>query len=162
MNAAAEAMPPLPTTHPLEHSWTLWLDHPIKNSNKAWRRQINTFSTVEDLWSVYKVKHSPSNLGFESLYCFKHGIEPKREHPICAKGGKWTVTYSHNNDDFWLYTMLAMIGEQFHYGDEICGAVVNIRETHEEIALWTKNAANEDFQDDAKKFGRGAKYRYTV
>ncbi|KAG6419294.1 hypothetical protein SASPL_121510 [Salvia splendens] len=168
-NAAAEAMPTLPLRHPLEHSWTFWLDHPIKNSkDKAWRGQINTFSTVEDFWR----------------------IEPKWEHPICAKGGKWTVTYSHNCDDFWLDTMLAMIGEQFHYGDEICGAVVNITETHEKIALWTKNAANEDFQydssvqlsigrewkkhldynetigyivhDDAKKLGRGAKNRYTV
>lgn len=36
-----------------------------------------------------------------------------------------------------------MIGEQFDHGDEICGAVVNVRNRQEKIALWTKNAANE-------------------
>lgn len=39
-----------------------------------------------------------------------------------------------------------MIGHQFDYGDEICGAVVNVRPRIEKIALWTKNAANEAAQ----------------
>lgn len=39
-----------------------------------------------------------------------------------------------------------MIGEQFDHGDEICGAVVNVRSRQEKIALWTKNAANEAAQ----------------
>lgn len=36
-----------------------------------------------------------------------------------------------------------MIGEQFDHGDEICGAVVNVRPKQEKIAIWTKNASNE-------------------
>lgn len=39
-----------------------------------------------------------------------------------------------------------MIGEQFDYGDEICGAVVSVRGKQEKVALWTKNAANETAQ----------------
>lgn len=39
-----------------------------------------------------------------------------------------------------------MIGEQFDHGDEICGAVVNVRKTQERISIWTKNAANEAAQ----------------
>lgn len=39
-----------------------------------------------------------------------------------------------------------MIGHQFDHGDEICGAVVNVRGKAEKIALWTKNAANETAQ----------------
>ena len=39
-----------------------------------------------------------------------------------------------------------MIGEQFDYGDEICGAVVGVRGKLERIAIWTKNAANEAAQ----------------
>lgn len=39
-----------------------------------------------------------------------------------------------------------MIGEQFDHGDEICGAVVNVRGKHEKISLWTKNASNEAAQ----------------
>lgn len=39
-----------------------------------------------------------------------------------------------------------MIGEQFDHGDEICGAVVNVRSKQEKISIWTKNAANEAAQ----------------
>lgn len=39
-----------------------------------------------------------------------------------------------------------MIGEQFDHGDEICGAVINVRTRQEKIALWTKNASNEAAQ----------------
>ncbi|XVF25557.1 hypothetical protein REPUB_Repub13aG0222200 [Reevesia pubescens] len=76
------------------------------------------------------------------------------------------------------------MGEQFEYGDEICGAVVSVRTRQDKIAMWTKNAANETaqisigkqwkelldynesigfiFHEDAKKLDRGAKNRYTV
>lgn len=39
-----------------------------------------------------------------------------------------------------------MIGEQFDHGDEICGAVVNVRNRQEKISIWTKNAINEAAQ----------------
>lgn len=39
-----------------------------------------------------------------------------------------------------------MIGEQFDFGDEICGVVVNVRGKQERIAIWTKNASNEAAQ----------------
>jgi translation initiation factor 4E len=41
---------------------------------------------------------------------------------------------------------LALIGEQFDHGDEICGAVVSVRARQEKIAIWTKNASNEAAQ----------------
>ena len=79
-----------------------------------------------------------------------------------------------------------MIGEQFCEADEICGAVVSVRQKQHRIALWTKTAANESDQisigkhlrcilevsenekigymvhDDAIKLERKAKDRYTV
>ena len=42
--------------------------------------------------------------------------------------------------------LLALIGEQFDSGDEICGAVVNVRARQEKISIWTKNASNEAAQ----------------
>lgn len=39
-----------------------------------------------------------------------------------------------------------MIGEQFDCGDEICGAVVNVRSGQDKISIWTKNASNEAAQ----------------
>lgn len=43
------------------------------------------------------------------------------------------------------HQLLALIGEQFDHGDEICGAVVNVR-GRDRISLWTKNASNEAVQ----------------
>lgn len=44
------------------------------------------------------------------------------------------------------FQLLAMIGEQFDHGDEICGAVVNVRARQDKISIWTKNATNEAAQ----------------
>nr|QQJ42043.1 eukaryotic translation initiation factor 4E [Saccharum hybrid cultivar] len=182
--------PALPATHPLEHSWTFWFDNPQGRSKQAaWGssiRPIHTFSTVEDFWGLYDNIHHPSKLAMGAdFHCFKNKIEPKWEDPICANGGKWTISCGRGKSDTpWLHTLLAMIGEQFDCGDEICGAVVSVRGKQERIAIWTKNAANEAAQisigkqwkefldykdsigfivhDDAKKADKGPRNRYTV
>nr|AFK47843.1 unknown [Lotus japonicus] len=138
--------------HPLENSWTFWFDNPSNKSKQAaWGsaiRPIYTFSTVEEFWSLYNNVHHPSKLAIGAdFHCFKQKIEPKWEDPICANGGKWTMAFPKGKSDTsWLYTLLAMIGEQFDHGDEICGAVVNVRRAQEKISIWTKNAANEAAQ----------------
>ncbi|XP_020590279.1 eukaryotic translation initiation factor 4E-1-like isoform X1 [Phalaenopsis equestris] len=176
--------------HPLQHSWTFWFDNPsAKSKQAAWGnsiRPIHTFDSVEDFWSLYNNINRPSKLVVGAdFYCFKYPIEPKWEDPICANGGKWTITCARGKSDtVWLYTLLAMVGEQFDNGDEICGAVVNVRARQERIALWTKNASNEAAQmiigrqwkelmdynesigfishDDAKRLDRAARNKYTV
>ncbi|OVA18938.1 Translation Initiation factor eIF- 4e [Macleaya cordata] len=176
--------------HLLEHSWTFWFNNPsAKSKQAAWGssiRPVHTFGTVEEFWGLYNNIHHPSKLlAGADFHCFKHKIEPKWEDPICANGGKWTISFPRGKSDTsWLYTLLAMIGEQFDNGDEICGAVVNVRAKQEKIAIWTKNASNESAQlsigrqwkefldyndsigfivhDDAIKFDRFAKNRYTI
>ncbi|XP_030462078.2 eukaryotic translation initiation factor 4E-2-like [Syzygium oleosum] len=176
--------------HPLEHSWTFWFDSPgTKSSQAAWGssiRPVYTFSTIEEFWSVYNNLHQPSKLVVGAdLHCFKNKVEPKWEDPVCANGGKWTVTFSRGRSDTsWLYTLLAMVGEQFDHGEEICGAVVSVRAKQDKIALWTRNASDEAaqmsigkqwkefldcsqnagfiFHEDAKKLDRAAKNRYTA
>ena len=39
-----------------------------------------------------------------------------------------------------------MIGEQFEDGNEICGAVVSVRQRQDRIAIWTRTATNEETQ----------------
>ncbi|VVB12642.1 unnamed protein product [Arabis nemorensis] len=179
----------VPESHPLEHSWTFWFDNPsVKLKQTTWGsslRSVFTFSTVEEFWSLYNNMRHPSKLALGAdFYCFKHNIEPKWEDPICANGGKWTMTFpKEKSDKCWLYTLLALIGEQFDHGDEICGAVVNIRK-QERISIWTKNASNEAAQvsigkqwkefldynnnigfiihEDAMKLDRNAKNAYTA
>ncbi|CAK7350320.1 unnamed protein product [Dovyalis caffra] len=177
-------------SHPLEHQWTFWFDNPSAKSKQAtWgsaMRSIFTFATVEEFWSVYNNIHHPSMLAVGAdFHCFKDKIEPKWEDPVCVNGGKWTVIFPKGKSDTsWLNTLLAMIGEQFDHGDEICGAVVSVRAKQDKIALWTKNASNEAaqlsigkqwkefldyngpmgfiFHDDAKKLERAAKNRYSI
>lgn len=95
--------------------------------------------------SVYNNIHHPSKLAVGAdFHCFKNKIEPKWEDHVCSNRGNWTACFSRGKSDAsWLYTLLAMVGEQFDYGDEICGAVGSVRTKQEKIALWTKNAANE-------------------
>ncbi|KAJ6318795.1 hypothetical protein OIU76_014196, partial [Salix suchowensis] len=94
---------------------------------------------------VFKPSKLPGNADF---HLFKDGIEPKWEDPVCASGGKWSVTSSRkdNLDTMWLETMMALIGEQFDEADEICGVVASVRQRQDKLALWTKAAANEAAQ----------------
>ncbi|KAJ8761977.1 hypothetical protein K2173_006579 [Erythroxylum novogranatense] len=174
--------------YPLEHRWTFWFNN-RKSKRPTWgssMRSIYTFSSAEEFWSVYNNIPHPSKLPAPAdFHCFKYNIEPKWEDPVCANGGKWTLTFQKEKcDNSWLYTLLAMIGEQFDYGDEICGAVVSVRVRQDKIALWTKNASNEAaqlsigrqwkeflncnepmrfmFHEDAQKHGRAAKNRYVI
>ncbi|KAF8045171.1 hypothetical protein N665_5502s0002 [Sinapis alba] len=174
--------PAVPESHPLEHSWTFWFDNPtVKSKQTTWGsslRSMFTFSTAEEFWSLYNNMRHPSKLANGAdLYCFKHNIEPKWEDPICANGGKWTMNFSRGE-------LLALIGEQFDHGDEICGAALYIRGKQERVSIWTKNASNEAAQvsigrqwkefldynssigfiihEDAKKLNRNAKSAYTT
>ncbi|CAD5314006.1 unnamed protein product [Arabidopsis thaliana] len=137
-------------------------------------------------FSLYNNIHPPTKwVSGSDLYCFKDKIEPKWEDPICANGGKWTMFFPRATlESNWLNTLLALVGEQFDQGDEICGAVLNFRTRGDRISLWTKKAANEEAQlsigkqwkellgyndtigfivhEDAKTLDRDAKRRYTV
>jgi len=142
--------------HPLQNRWTWWYDNPgKKTSQSSWGeylKPIMSFDTVEDFWRLYNNIYPPSQLVSGSDYhLFKEGIEPKWEDPLNEKGGKWVVTLPNKNrketsDKMWLYLVLACIGEGFalNANDEICGCVISIRKTQDKIALWTKNANNDE------------------
>lgn len=41
--------------------------------------------------------------------------------------------------------LLCLIGEMFdEYSDEVCGAVINIRTKGDKIAIWTREAENQE------------------
>ncbi|KAI9386712.1 hypothetical protein POPTR_010G066700v4 [Populus trichocarpa] len=180
-----------PLPHKLERKWTFWFDNQSKpNQGAAWGtslRKIFSFDTVEEFWCLYEQIFKPSKLPVNAdFHLFRAGIEPKWEDPVCATGGKWSVTSSGkaNLDTMWLETLMALIGEQFDEADEICGVVASVRrQRQDKLALWTKTAANEavqmsigrkwkevidvtnkitySFHDDSKR-ERNAKSRYNV
>lgn len=192
---AAGGEPDMSKPHPLEHGWTLWFDNPNgRQKQTMWGqtlRSVYTFRTIEDFWCLYNNIVQPSRLVHGAdFHVFKDGIEPKWEDPNCASGGEWRAPVPKGDkkalDTYWLHTVLAMIGEQFTEGHEVCGAVVSVRKNQDRVALWTRTASNEAVQisignslkqildmpssnrleftafTDAKNFDRKARARYSA
>ncbi|KAM7259898.1 hypothetical protein ACFE04_015639 [Oxalis oulophora] len=139
----------------LERKWTFWYDNqskPKQGTAAAWGsslRSVYTFETVQEFWALHDQIFKPGKLPPSTdFHLFKTGVEPKWEDPECANGGKWSVTCKGKAqlDSMWLETLMALIGEQFDEADDICGVVASVRQRHDKLALWTKNATNEAAQ----------------
>jgi translation initiation factor 4E len=75
------------------------------------------------------------------IHVFKMGIKPMWEDEANKNGGKWIVRLRKEiSSRSWENLLLAMLGEQFIVGDEICGAVISIRPTEDIISIWNKTA----------------------
>ncbi|XP_023216241.1 eukaryotic translation initiation factor 4E-like [Centruroides sculpturatus] len=138
--------------HPLEYKWCFWY---YKNDKfKLWEEnliKIASFDTVEDFWALYNHIERPSKLSTGCDYAvFKEGIKPMWEDEKNQAGGRWVVNVAKHLrttdlDNYWLETLLCMIGEMFDdYNDEICGVVVQIRARVDRIGLWTSNIENKE------------------
>ncbi|KAJ4918048.1 hypothetical protein JOQ06_011195, partial [Pogonophryne albipinna] len=56
-------------------------------------------------------------------------------------GGKWIIRLRKGlASRFWENIVLAMVGEQFMVGEEICGAVVSIRFQEDILSIWNKTS----------------------
>nr|XP_014332724.1 PREDICTED: eukaryotic translation initiation factor 4E type 1B [Bos mutus] len=121
-----------PDLHPLLNRWALWF---FKNDrSRAWQNnlhRVTKFNTVEDFWAIYNNIQLASKLSSGCDYAlFKDGIKPMWED-------------SRNN--LWLETLLCLIGESFgEHSQEVCGAVINIRAKGDKIAVWTREAENQE------------------
>lgn len=153
--------------HPLQHSWTLWY---YKNDrSKSWEdnlREVVTFNSVEDFWSVYNHIELASRLGPNCDYSiFKEDIKPMWEDKANMNGGRWLINLDKKHrsiylDTFWLEVLLCLIGscprtllslsatdffsnpgESFgEDGHIVNGAVVSIRNRGDKIGVWLGNA----------------------
>jgi translation initiation factor 4E len=92
-------------------------------------KQVGTFSTVEQFWNFYVHMAKPHELnGHADIHLFKDGIKPLWEDDANKNGGKWIVRLRKGlASRCWENLILAILGEQFMVGEEICGAVVSIR-----------------------------------
>ncbi|KAI8335661.1 translation initiation factor eIF 4e-like domain-containing protein [Choanephora cucurbitarum] len=140
--------------HPLKNTWTLWFDNPGKKASaQSWAdnlKEIITMDTVEDFWSTFnnvaKVNHLSPNSNY---HLFKQGVRPEWEDESNAKGGKFGIQFPKNKagdaiNEYWMYLLLAVIGEQFATDDEVCGAVISVRKSFYRIALWIKTSDDEE------------------
>jgi translation initiation factor 4E len=133
------------SNNPLEYAYSFWFSkRPGKGSSVAISnpsnsnsninydanlRLVGTFNTVEKFWSYYAHMTRPHDLlGHADIHLFKDGIRPLWEDDANKNGGKWIVRLKKGlANRCWENLILALLGEQFMVGEEICGAVVSVR-----------------------------------
>ncbi|KAK7111730.1 eukaryotic translation initiation factor 4E-1A-like isoform X2 [Littorina saxatilis] len=153
--------------HPLQNRWAMWF---FKNDKaKDWcdnLRVITTFSTVEDFWALYNHIQRASKLPSGCDYSvFKDGIQPMWEDEQNKRGGRWLVNMNknqrhHDLDNVWQEMLLCLIGEAFEeQSDDVCGAVVNIRNKGDKLGIWTRDFNR---QDSILKIGRTLRERMNM
>ncbi|XP_055601934.1 eukaryotic translation initiation factor 4E-like [Uranotaenia lowii] len=126
--------------HPLHFQWTLGYQEPDKN--KSWGdnlKEAATVGTVEDFRKLYNHIKSPSDLKTGCDYSpFKQGLRPMWEDEKNFRGGQWVIN----------------VGEVFDNPEEICGAVVNVPQKMDKIAIWTSTVMNRDAPMQEKAISR--------
>ncbi|KAK3094739.1 hypothetical protein FSP39_005620 [Pinctada imbricata] len=139
---------PGPGEHPLQFNYALWFSRksPGKHSTQTSYDQnlklVGTFASVEQFWKYYAHLVRPSDLtGHSDYHLFKEGIRPMWEDTANNRGGKWIVRLKKGlASRCWENLILAMLGEQFMVGEEICGAVISIRYQEDILSLWNRTA----------------------
>ena len=139
----------------LNAKWTMWFDNPkFSDPKKDWKDNLakcGSFDTIEAFWRIYNNLKPSSMLSVNSNYhVFREGVIPMWEDPSNKDGGKFVLTIPKKDskmgrgDEWWLYTVLAIIGETLDMdGDEVCGAVVSIRKNQDRVALWLRSCDKE-------------------
>ncbi|XP_015605883.1 eukaryotic translation initiation factor 4E-1A isoform X2 [Cephus cinctus] len=166
--ANLEEFPPeLLIKHPLQNTWTLWYYE--NDRTKNWeqnQREITSFDTAEDFWSLYNHIKAASELRQGCDYSmFKQGIRPMWEDDANKNGGRWLINLEKKQrvtdlDHFWLEILLCMIGEAFNeYSDDVCGAVVNVRPKGDKLGVWTADC---DRSQSVIEIGRKLKERLRI
>ncbi|KAE8099699.1 hypothetical protein FH972_017656 [Carpinus fangiana] len=107
-------------------------------------KKIVDFSTVEGFWVCYCHLARPSSLPSPTdLHIFKEGIRPLWEDSANCNGGKWIIRFKKVvSGRFWEDLVLALVGDQLDYGDNICGAVLSIRFNEDILSVWNRNASD--------------------
>jgi translation initiation factor 4E len=101
------------------------------------------FAQVEHFWRIYDYLKRPKDLHYTEYHLFKEGIFPTWEDPQNKAGGKWMIRLKKGiASRYWEDIILAIIGEQFDVGSEVCGAVLSVRNNEDIVSIWNKTADN--------------------
>ncbi|KAK3584699.1 hypothetical protein CHS0354_021372 [Potamilus streckersoni] len=137
---------PGPGEHPLQFNYAYWFSRKSPGKQSASYDQnlklVGTFASVEQFWKLYSHMVRPSDLtGHSDYHLFKEGIRPVWEDSANRTGGKWIIRLKKGlASRCWENLILAMLGEQFMVGEEICGAVISIRYQEDILSLWNRTA----------------------
>jgi len=132
--------------HRLQSQYCLWYSRrsPGKQNHNFDQnlRLIGRFGSCEQFWSLYSHLVKPGDLASHSdFHLFKMGIKPMWEDEANKFGGKWIVRLRKGlASRCWENLVLAMLGEQFMVGEEVCGAVVSVRFQEDILSIWNRTA----------------------
>ncbi|GAB1605528.1 eukaryotic translation initiation factor 4E type 2-like isoform X1 [Argonauta hians] len=135
-----------PDEHQLQFNYSLWFSRrSYGKQNQSYDQNlkyITTFASVEQFWSLYSHLLRPTDLpGHSDYHIFKDGIRPMWEDSANKDGGKWIIRLKKGlAARCWENLILAMLGEQFMVGEEICGAVLSVRYQEDILSLWNRTA----------------------
>ncbi|TKR81071.1 hypothetical protein L596_015009 [Steinernema carpocapsae] len=137
--------------HPLEYPYVFsYFSKPKTNFEPEdyaqYVTQLAVVQSVEQFWAVYQHLQRPHEIpGKVDFHLFKVGIQPVWEHERNCNGGKWILRLRKGlASRIWENLMLAMIGEQFNVGNEICGAVCSVRNTEDIISIWNRSGTDNE------------------
>jgi len=135
--------------HRLQSQYCLWYSRrgPGKQNHNFDQnlKLIGRFGSCEQFWALYSHLVKPGDLASHSdFHLFKMGIKPMWEDEANKFGGKWIVRLRKGlSSRCWENLVLAMLGEQFMVGEEICGAVVSIRFQEDILSIWNRTACEQ-------------------
>jgi translation initiation factor 4E len=141
--------------HLLSRRWCLWFmqrSGAARGSNIGAEdyeksiKPIAEFDSVEGFWQVYNHIRRANDIGGGSteLHLFRAGVKPVWEDKANQYGGKLLLRLTKGlASHYWEALLLAIIGEQFDQGDEVCGAVISLRANEDIISIWNRNADNQ-------------------
>ncbi|KAM9108065.1 eukaryotic translation initiation factor 4E type 2-like [Megaptera novaeangliae] len=146
-----KAVVPGPAEHPLQYNCTFWYSRRTPGrptSSQSYEqniKQIGIFASVEQFWRFYSHMVHPRDLtGHSDFHLFKEGIKPMWKDDANKNGGKWIIQlWKGLASRCWETLILAMLGEQFTVGEEICGALVSVRFQEDIISIWNKTASDQ-------------------
>lgn len=131
--------------HALQYNYAIWFSR-RSQSNKTMRYDQNlkfiaSFASVEQFWNIYSYIVRPADMtGHVDYHLFKEGIRPMWEDDANKHGGKWIIRLKKGlASRCWENLIMAMLGEQFMVGEEICGAVISIRFQDDILSLWNRS-----------------------
>ncbi|KAI9503532.1 translation initiation factor eIF 4e-like domain-containing protein [Coemansia spiralis] len=104
--------------------------------------KIATFASVESFWAVYShLRRADQVPTITDYHMFRAGVRPVWEDSANVSGGKWMIRLRKGvSPRIWEKLAMAVVGDAFDVGDEICGIVLSIRNSEDIISLWNKTA----------------------
>lgn len=127
-------------SHNLNSKWVLYFHD---KNNKDWSLKSYevkySFSTVEEMWSLFNSMHSVSQ---DMFFLMRDGHPPLWEDPMNINGGALSFKiYNKNVDTFWLTACLLMVGETIcDDSTQIVGISGSPKLKNQTVRIWYKDA----------------------